>query len=83
MSNFISSVAAKIFAAHSGNLGNVLVVFPSRRAGMYFRKELSSLLDKPVWSPAVMSINEFIVSFSKLELADNLTLILKLYKSFS
>ncbi|MFA5011784.1 MAG: PD-(D/E)XK nuclease family protein [Ignavibacteria bacterium] len=83
MNNFIASVAAKIFAAHSGNLGSVLVVFPSRRAGVYFRKELSALLDKPVWSPAVMSINEFVVSFSKLELADKLTLIMKLYKSYS
>ncbi|MFA7360218.1 MAG: PD-(D/E)XK nuclease family protein [Candidatus Kapaibacterium sp.] len=83
MNNFIASVAAKIFASHKENLGSVLVVFPSRRAGVYFRKELSALLVKPVWSPSVMSINEFIASFSKLELADKLTLIMKLYKSYT
>lgn len=82
MSNFIEQIAKKIYTAEKERLSKVLVVFPSRRAGVYFRQELSLLIDKPVWSPTVVSINEFTSKFSKYDLADNLTLIMELYKSY-
>lgn len=82
MSNFLAKVASKIFETHKDELSKVLVVFPSRRAGLYFRKELSALIEKPVWSPTIMSINEFISSFSNLEIADKIILIIELYKTY-
>ena len=82
MNNFIADAAKKIYSSDKDYLNSVLVVFRSRRAGLYFRKELSKLIEKPIWSPSVMSINEFISSFSKLELADRLTLVFELYKSY-
>ena len=82
MNNFIGQIAKKIYSADKDNLSKVLVVFPSRRAGVYFKKELSLLIDKPVWSPSVMSINEFTSKFSNYDLADNLTLVMELYKSY-
>ncbi len=82
MNNFIAQIAGRVYETDKDRLSKVLVVFPSRRAGVYFRKELSAMLEKPVWSPAVMSINEFIVRFSDLELADNITLVMELYKSY-
>lgn len=61
---------------------NSAVVFPSRRAGIYFRKYLSLLIEKPLWSPSIFSIEEFIQTNSKYILADKLLLIFELYKVF-
>lgn len=82
MNNFIHKTAAKIFDTHKDSLGNAMVVFPSRRAGLYFKKSLSLLIEKPVWSPTVLSLNDFIAKYSRFNLGDNLTLTFELYKSY-
>ena len=74
MSNFIEKTAVKIFDTHKESLGEVMVVFPSRRAGLYFKKSLSGMIEKPVWSPTVLSLNDFIAKYSCYNLGDNLTL---------
>ncbi|MCI0474296.1 MAG: PD-(D/E)XK nuclease family protein, partial [Ignavibacteria bacterium] len=83
MKSFIAQIAEIIYKNHGTDLNRVLVVFPSRRAGYYFRRELSALIDKPVWSPAVISINEFISKYSEFETADYLTLLFELYDAYS
>jgi len=82
MKTFIDKTADKIFEAHKDTLGEVLVVFPSRRAGLYFKKSLSGLIEKPVWSPTVFSINDFTAKYSRYDSGDTLTLIFELYKSY-
>jgi len=83
MKSFILQTAEIIYEKHGTNLTGVLVVFPSRRAGFYFRRELAALIDKPVWSPAVISINEFISKYSGYDTADYLTLLFELYDAYS
>jgi hypothetical protein len=55
------------------------IVFPNIRAGLFFRKELSSLIEKPIWAPKISGIEDFIIQQSDLEIADQLSLILRLY----
>jgi len=83
MKSFISQTAGIIYKNHGTNLTGILVVFPSKRAGYYFRRELAALIDKPVWSPAVISINEFISKYSGYDTADYLTLLFELYDAYS
>ena len=40
------------------------LVFPNRRAALYFRKHLSSLITKPAFSPRLITIEDFIAQFS-------------------
>jgi hypothetical protein len=58
------------------------VVFPNRRAALYFKRELATDLSSPRWAPSIITIEELIGSFSDLREADKLTLILTLYQSF-
>ncbi|MDD5363242.1 MAG: PD-(D/E)XK nuclease family protein [Ignavibacteria bacterium] len=81
--DFIKRTAELIYENHKDNLKDAAVVFPSRRAGLYFKKELSGLISAPVWSPSVFSINDFVVKLSGLEITDNLTLVFELYESYS
>src|SRR5690606_16272851 len=61
---------------------DVTVVFPNRRAGLFFRKHLSKLLQKPVWAPQILNIDEFVKSLSGLQSADHLTLLFLLFDSY-
>ena len=39
------------------------LVFPNRRAGLYFLKYLGVKIDKPVWVPAILTVNELFHSY--------------------
>jgi len=61
---------------------NLTVVFPNKRASLYFRKALAENISTPRWSPTVVSIEEFISSFSERNEADKLSLIVRLYHAY-
>ena len=82
MDYFLKSIARSL----NDEFGNVLhrhcLVFPNRRAGLYFLKYLSSEISGPVWSPSIMTINELFRTFSKLKVAENELLLFELYKVY-
>ncbi|MCH7657533.1 MAG: PD-(D/E)XK nuclease family protein [Bacteroidetes bacterium] len=80
--NFLYQVAKKVYNKHEKNLGEVCVIFPNKRAGLFFSKYLSEITNKPVWSPVFMTIRELMQEFSGLQVADPLYLIFELYKIF-
>ncbi len=79
---FLERIAKLLYEQNGGDIRNHCLVFPSRRAGLYFLKYYAALLDKPVWSPSVLTINEFFGSFSELAVADNEILLFELYKVY-
>ncbi|MCD6566231.1 MAG: PD-(D/E)XK nuclease family protein [Bacteroidales bacterium] len=80
--NFLYQIAKKVYEHHQNGLGDVCIVFPNKRAGLFFSRYLSEITDKPVWSPVFMTIRELMQEFSGLQLADPLYLIFELYNSF-
>ena len=80
--NFLYQIAKKVYEHHYDALGEVCIVFPNKRAGLFFSRYLSEITDKPVWSPVFMTIRELMQEFSGLQIADPLYLIFELYKSF-
>jgi hypothetical protein len=81
MRTFLQEVANTIVKDYP-DWENLTVVFPNRRASLYFRKALTENLTTPRWAPNVVSIEEFISSFSELKEADKLSLIVSLYRAF-
>jgi CRISPR/Cas system-associated exonuclease Cas4 (RecB family) len=82
MKTFLQELAEKVYKQHPV-LDEVTLIFPNRRAILYFRKHLSALLDKPAFSPRLLTIEEFIGSFSTLQVPDKLELIYQLYKTYN
>ena len=79
MSSYLQRLA-QVFAQELGNnLSEYTFVFPNRRAGLFFRKYLGQALDRPIFSPAIMTINECFGSLSDLRIADQLSLLMRLY----
>ncbi len=65
-------------------LRDCAAVFPSRRAGVHFREALRRHpgVQKPLFSPAVYSIEEFISELSGTAAADPLALVFRLYGDY-
>jgi len=83
MAYFLEHIAAHINQQYGEKLEKQCMVFPNRRAGLYFLKYLSSEIKHPVWSPAVKTINELFGYFSTLQIAENETLIFELYRTYN
>ncbi|MFI5144518.1 MAG: PD-(D/E)XK nuclease family protein [Ignavibacteria bacterium] len=79
---FLKKLAEYLTNSYGEELSSSCIVFPSRRAGIYFRKFLSGYIDKPIWSPAVFSIEDFVWEHSDYINADELVLIFELYDVF-
>jgi CRISPR/Cas system-associated exonuclease Cas4 (RecB family) len=82
MNFFLTEVAQHLLTHHKDHLGDCTVVFPNRRAGLFLKKHLSQKVDKPVWSPATLSLEDFLFTFSKTKKTDPLTLIFELFEAF-
>jgi len=82
MKSFLQELAEKIYREHP-KLDEVTLVFPNRRAIIYFQKYLSDIITKPVFSPKMVTIEEFIGGFSPLTVPDKLELIHRLYHSYT
>ncbi len=80
---FLSEVARSVYDTHQPDLNHVTVVFPNRRAGLFFQMYLSKMIDKPVWAPTILTLEEFVLEKSDLQVADPLTLIFELFKAFN
>jgi len=77
---FIKEVAAQIL--DDGNIDEAIVIFPNRRAGLFFRQALSKLIDKPVYMPEVFSLEDFLTQYSPLKKIEPLEAIFELYEVY-
>lgn len=82
MESFLKQVASNLYCRKNGNLSQTAVVFPNKRAGLFFNEYLAQQTDKPVWAPTYISISELFREMSHYEIADPVKLVCELYKIF-
>ena len=82
MKTFLQIVAEDVFGRYGADLSRVAVVFPNKRAGLFFNEALAELSDRPVWSPAYLSISDLFRSLSRLKSGDPVKLVCELYRVF-
>lgn len=81
MKTFLEELAVKVYREHP-KLDEVTVIFPNRRAALYFRKHLANLLRRPAFAPKIVTIEDFIAGFSDLQVPEKLVLVSCLYQSY-
>ena len=81
MTSFLFDTAQKVVSLHPG-LEEVTLVFPNRRAILFFRKHLGQLLRKPAFSPNMLTVEEYIAGFSLSKVPDKLELVHRLYGAY-
>lgn len=80
---FLKQVAEDIYIRFNGKLEDVAVVFPNKRASLFFSEYLLAANNgKAMWSPRYMTIGELFQQNSKLTIGDPILLVSKLYKEY-
>jgi len=82
MTYFLQDVAKYLFERSGGDLRDRVIVFPNRRARLFFNHFLSVMSSQPIWAPKYYTIADLVQKLSGLTLGDPLSLLFKLFKVF-
>ena len=82
MISFITKVLLDL-QIQNVNFSDITFVLPSRRAGVFLRKELSSIINKTTFSPIIISIESFVEELSQLKSITNTELLFELYNTYT
>ena len=52
METFLQLVARDLYAKIGNDLSRTAIVFPNKRASLFFNEYLATETDRPLWSPA-------------------------------
>ncbi|MBQ8915727.1 MAG: PD-(D/E)XK nuclease family protein, partial [Alistipes sp.] len=83
MQRFLTEVAHTLYERHREQLSEFSVLFPSRRARLFFVEALGEVAERPMWQPRWTTIDELMGEISGLQLGDRLRLVTELYKIYS
>ncbi|MDL2314945.1 PD-(D/E)XK nuclease family protein [Bacteroidales bacterium OttesenSCG-928-C19] len=78
--SFLENIAKSILKNHQEHLDEVCVILPSRRAGLFLKRYLGELSEQPLFSPKILTINEFISENANLQIAEPIHLLFELYE---
>lgn len=82
MNPFLKAVAEDLYEKTGGDLSRTVVVFPNKRAGLFFNQWLAGCTEKPLWSPVYMTISELFRELTDLQVADPIQQVCILYDIF-
>lgn len=82
MTPFVERLAIHLHEQFHDEVGNVCVVLPNRRAGLFLKKYLSQLIDKPVFAPTVFSIEDFVFYMSGLRQTEPVLLLFEFFEVY-
>ena len=83
MKTFLQYVAEGLIGKFGHDLSRVAVVFPNKRAALFLSDELARLSDRPVWSPAYITISELFRRHAERQVADPIKLVCDLHHCFT
>ena len=82
METFLQMVARDLYHKIGNDMSRTAIVFPNKRASLFFNEYLAVQSDRPLWSPAYVSINDLFNRMSTLKSGDPIRLVCELYNVF-
>lgn len=83
MKSFLGEVASALYEKYGDEISSLNIVFPSRRARLFFGDELAKIASKPLWQPIWLSMDDLVEQICGLRSGDRTRLITELYKIYS
>lgn len=80
--SFLEKLSIELDRQYPQGFENLCIVFPTQRAGLFFKKHIAKKRKESVWAPEVFSIENFFASISGFEIPDNLSLVFELFSIF-
>jgi len=81
MTSFISEILANL-QKEGHYLPDLTFILPSKRAGAYLKKQISTCYTQPVFSPTILSIEEFAEELSELNTLDSTSTLFEFYSVY-
>ena len=75
METFLQLVAQDLKNKIKGDLSHTAIIFPNKRASLFFNEYLASQVNHPLWSPAYFTISDLFRQLSILHLGDPIRLV--------
>ena len=82
MNSFLELVAKDLYQKCDGNFQNLTIIFPNKRASLFFNQHIFSIANAPLWAPTYLTISELFQTLSPLEVADTIELVCRLYQAY-
>ena len=86
MNSFLYRIAKTYYSEYQSDIKNFTFVFPNRRAGIFFQKYLTQLIEKPIFSPDILTVNDCFFNASQWQVSDrtgSLFLLYRIYRELS
>jgi len=82
MTAFIFDVL-KDLQNNKANLSSITFVLPSKRAGLFLKHQLSQVVHETIFSPNILSIEEFVEDLSRVKNISNTELLFEFYNTYT
>lgn len=79
MQSFLETLAKHLSGIPGPELGEMQIILPNRRAGLFLQRHMVNHNDIVRWAPKIAAINDFVDETSNLELGDPFELLFTLY----
>lgn len=79
MKTFIEQLTEDLYERHHGQMGDLCLITPNRRARLFIRKHLEKMSQTSVWMPEILTLEEFLQKNTGLIAIDKLPLLLEFY----
>ncbi len=82
MKPFLYRIASAFYNRYQADIRKFTFVFPNRRAGLFFQKYLSEMIEAPIFSPAIITVNDCFFNASARRVADRTAALFSLYRIY-
>ncbi|GAA4968596.1 PD-(D/E)XK nuclease family protein [Algibacter aquimarinus] len=82
MTTFIFDVL-KDLKSNNVNFSELTFILPSKRAGLFLKRQIPEVIKQTVFSPVIISIEEFVEDLSKLKSVTNKELLFHFYDTYT
>lgn len=82
MESFLKIVAEDLYNRVDGDFTDIAIIFPNKRASLFFNEHIASISEKPLWSPSYLSIQELFHELSEYQSGDQIKMVCELYKIY-
>lgn len=83
MKSFLQEVAERLYSRYGDDISSLSILFPSRRARLFFTDALSDVAYRPLWQPEWLTIDDLMCEISGLKLGNKTRLIAELFKIYT
>lgn len=83
MKPFLKAVAEDIYQKFGNNLSRTAVIFPGKRAGLFFNQYLVECAQQPIWAPSYITISELFDKLSPLSVEAPIRQVCLLHEIFN